>query len=132
MCAKPAHAAAGRILHDTAINTENGRTRFGAPDVGIGYVQVVASDRDIEVIFERQRDRVVHRDIEFAIVQKLVDARCVGQVRRRYVARSVGREQVGEGRPGFRVLLHIKRLRLRGHGLLSLHLRRCRRRAGYL
>ncbi len=111
MRAESAHAAAGRVLHDAAVHTENAGAGFGAPDVGIGDVQVVAGDRDVEVVFERQRDRVVHRDVKFAIVHELVDARRVGQVRRRYVARSVGTNRVREMRPRLRIFLHVKGLR---------------------
>src|SRR6202790_4265009 len=129
-CTPGTERPAGGVLHDAAVYAQNGGAGFGSPDVGIGNIQVVTGDRDIEVVFERQGDRVVHRDINFAVVQELVDARRVGHVRRRYAARRVGRQQVGEGRRRFRVLLHVKRLRLRRHGLLGRH--RGRGRAGHL
>ena len=82
-----------------------------APDVGIGDIQVVAGDGDVEVVFKRQSYRVVHRNVKLAIVHELVDARRISQVRRLYVARNVGTSRVGEVRPRFRVLFHIKWLR---------------------
>ena len=86
---EPAYAAAGCVLHDAVVDAESAGAGLGAPDVRIGDVQVVAGDRDVEIVFERQRDRVVHRNIKFAIMHELVDARRIGQVRRRYMARGL-------------------------------------------
>ncbi len=37
-------------------------SRLGAPDVGIGDVQVVAGNGDVEIVFERKRDGIIHGD----------------------------------------------------------------------
>ena len=62
-CGSATHAracSARRTLHDASIYAPGRLARFGAPDIGIGNVQVVARNRDVEVILERQRYRVVH------------------------------------------------------------------------
>ncbi len=82
LAAESAYAAARGVLHDAAVYAENGGAGFGAPEVGVGDVEVIAGDGDVEVIFEGERDRVVHGNVELAVVHELVDARRVGQVGR--------------------------------------------------
>ncbi len=92
--ADAAHAAAGSILHDAGVDAEDGGAGLGAQHVGVGDVQVVARDGDIEIVFERQRNGVIQRKIELAVVHELVDARSVGQIRRRQMPRRVGPDRI--------------------------------------
>jgi len=52
---------------------------FGAPDVGVGNVQVIARNGDVEIVFERQRHCIIHRNVELAVVHELVDARVLAR-----------------------------------------------------
>ena len=89
LSAETADAAAGSVLHHAAVDAENGSACFGAPDVSIGNIQVVAGDGDIEIVFERERDGVIHGDVELAVVHELVNARRVREVGRLDVRRGV-------------------------------------------
>ena len=92
LAAEAADATAGSVLHDTGIYAEGRGPGFGAQHVGVGDVQVVARDGDVEIVLERERDGVVQRQIQLAIVHELVDARGVGQVRSSQVPRRVRRQ----------------------------------------
>ena len=51
----------------------------GAQNVGVGNIQVVALNRDVQVIFHGQRDRVIHGKHQLAILHQLLDARRIAQ-----------------------------------------------------
>jgi len=53
------HAAARCVLHNAHVDAQNLSARFGAQDVGIGDVKVVARDGDIQIVLEGKSDRVV-------------------------------------------------------------------------
>jgi hypothetical protein len=76
--AESAHASAGRVLHNAERHAQNGRTRLGPQHVGVGDVQVIARDGDVEIVLQRQRDRVIQRQIKLAVVHELVNPRRVG------------------------------------------------------
>ena len=97
-------------MHDAARDTKNGRARFGAKDIGIGDIQVVARDGNIEIVLERQRDRVVQRKVELAIVHQRVDARGVGQIRWGQAPGSVGADRVGKVRHRLSIVQDRQRL----------------------
>ena len=90
LCSESAHATAWRILHDSGVYAEGGRAGLGSPNVSIGDVEVVTGDGDVEIVFERQCNRFVHRDVEFAIMHELIDAGRIGKVRRSHAPRRVG------------------------------------------
>ena len=107
-----AHAAAGGVLHDAGVDAENVGARLGAQIVSVGDVQVVAGDVDIEIVLERERDGVVDRKINLAVVHERVDARRIAQVRLRYFLRAVGLQKMRKGRAGPGIILQMNRLRL--------------------
>ena len=51
---------------------------LGAQQVGLGEREQVAFDLDIDIVFERQGDRVLKRQIELAVAEKGFDAAGVG------------------------------------------------------
>jgi len=71
------------VEHQPEGRAEDSGSRPGAQDVGIGNIQRVARNGNVEVVLERQSDGVVERKIELAIVQKLVDSPRIAQIRRR-------------------------------------------------
>ncbi len=77
--AQAADAAAGRVLHDAGVDAENVGARLGAQQIGVGDVQVVAGDVDIEIVLERERDRVIDREIDLAVAHQGIDARRVAR-----------------------------------------------------
>ena len=58
--AEAAGAAAGRTRDDAAVDAQRAAAGLGAQNVGVGNVQVVALNGDIEIVLQGQRDRVVH------------------------------------------------------------------------
>ena len=72
--ADSADAASGRVLHDADIDAENLSTSLGAQHIGIGNIQVVARDGDVEIILQSQSDGIIQRKIELAVVHQL--SRC--------------------------------------------------------
>ena len=115
--AQSAYAAAGRVLHDAGIDAENAGARFCAQQIGIGDIQVIAGDIEIEIVLERERDGVIDGEINFAILHERVDARRVAQLRLRNFLRRVGLQYVGKCRARNRIVLQMKRLRLRGEAV---------------
>ena len=59
LTADSAYTTSGRILHDADGHTENLSASFGTQHVGVGDIQVVAGDGDVEIVLERQRNRVI-------------------------------------------------------------------------
>src|ERR1700691_545008 len=53
-----ADPAAGRVLHDAGVDAENGGAGFRTQQIGIGNVQVIAGNIEIEVVLERERNGV--------------------------------------------------------------------------
>ena len=72
--AESSDAAAGRVLHDTGVDAENVGARFCTQHIGGSDVQVVSGNFDIEVVFEREGNGVVDREIDFAIMHERIDA----------------------------------------------------------
>ena len=79
--AEAAHAAAGSVLHDAGIDAENVGARLGAQVIGVGDVEVVAGDIEVEIVLQSERNGVVDRKINLAVAHQRVDARRVAQVR---------------------------------------------------
>ena len=102
------------------VHTKNLSARLGAQHVGVCDVQVVARDRDIEIVFEGQRDRVIQRQIKLALVHQRVDPRGVGQIWRRHLARRVRANGIGKVRHRLAV---VQRRNWLGFGSIL----RCRR-----
>ncbi len=98
LSAEPADATAGSVLHHAGVHAESRCARFGAQDVGISDIQVIARDGDVEIVLERQRDGVIQRQVELAVVHELVDARGIRKIRRRQVPRCVGPDRIGKMR----------------------------------
>ena len=106
LAAEAADATARRVLHDARINTQGRSAGSRAQHIGIGDIQVVAGDGNIQVVLERESDGIVQRQVELAVVHELVDARGVGQVRRRQVACRVGADRVGKMRYRLGIIQH--------------------------
>src|SRR5664279_575574 len=73
--AKASHAASRRTLHDAGVDAAERATRLGTEDVGVGDRQVVASDGDIKIVLDRQRDCVVERNVKLPVADELVEPR---------------------------------------------------------
>src|SRR5664280_961301 len=56
--------------------------------------RVISSDGQIEIVLQRQGDRVLQRDIQLAIMYEAFNAGRIVQLRRWHLARSVGVERV--------------------------------------
>ena len=111
--ADAADAAARRVLHHSGIDAENAGARLRAQYVGIGDVQVVARDGDIEIILQRQSDGVIEREIKLAIVHELIDARRVGQTRGGQMPGLVRPDRVGKMRHRLGIIQHRQGPRFR-------------------
>src|SRR5579862_6793218 len=71
------HAAPWGVLYHTEVCTKDLSASFRTQNVGVGNVQVIARDGDVEVVFKCERDGVIQRQIQFAVVHKRVDPRGV-------------------------------------------------------
>src|SRR4029077_10701125 len=80
-----APAAARRIQDDARVHTEDVCARLSAQHVGVGDVEIVALDCDVEIVFQRQRDSVIQRQVELALVHELIDSRGVREIWLRHV-----------------------------------------------
>ena len=80
------------------MNAQDRSASLRAQHVGVGDVQVVARDGDIEIVFERERNGVIERQIEFAVVHELVDSGGIGEIRRRQAPGNVRSNRIGEVR----------------------------------
>jgi hypothetical protein len=113
LASQPTHAAAGSVLHNSRIHAESRGTGARAQDVGVGNVQVVAGDGDVKIVLQRERDRIIERQVELAVAHEGIDTGRVGQVGRRQVPRGVRRDRVGKMRDRLGVIQHRKRPGLR-------------------
>ena len=59
-----------------------------------GDGQVVARDGEIEIVFERQRDGVLQRNVELAVANQLIEPRRIGQSGPGTVVRHIGVERI--------------------------------------
>jgi hypothetical protein len=73
-------------LHDSGIDAVGGAARLGAQDIGLRNWEIVTEIRDIEVVLDSQRDSVVQRDVQLAIVNQVLKARAVPKINRRRFA----------------------------------------------
>ncbi len=110
LAAESADAAAGSVLHHAGINAESRGAGFRAQDIGVSDVQVVARDGDIQVVLQRERDGVIERQVELAVPHQGIDARGVGQVRRRQMPRRIRSDRVGKMRYRLRIVQDRERL----------------------
>ena len=86
--AVPADSPPGRVLHHAGVDAAKNSSRFGTKNIGVCDRQVVASDGEIQIIFQRKINRILQRQIEFAIVDHLIQPRRIGQRRlRNFVGR---------------------------------------------
>ena len=67
-----AYAAAWRSLHHAGIDAAKDGASLGPQDVSIGDRKVVARDRQVEIVFQRKSDGVLQRDVEFAVMDELL------------------------------------------------------------
>ena len=90
-----------------------GAPAFARKNIGIGDVQVVARDGDVEIVLQRQRNRVIQRQIELALVHQRIDACGVRQIRRGQVPRRVRSDRIGKMRHRLGIIQDRQRPRLR-------------------
>ena len=103
-----------RILHHPERSSQKSCSGLGAEQVGIGNAHVVALDGDVHIVLQRQRDCVVHRQHEFAVLQHRLDAWGIAQIGRGNGMRLVGSDQIGKMRIRFGKVVDFKRLGRRG------------------
>jgi hypothetical protein len=70
----PAATLARRILHDAGVHAQNIGSAFGPQNVGIGNVQVVACQHDVEIVLQGERNCIVDGQHDLAVVQQLINA----------------------------------------------------------
>ena len=92
--AEAAHAASGGALYHAGVDAAKEAARLGTLDIGVGDGQVVARNRQIEIIFQRQGDRVLQRNVKLAIAHQLVQPGRVGQIRLWHPAGRIGRKRI--------------------------------------
>src|SRR5581483_10731769 len=109
-----ADTTSGSSLNYTGADAAQSAAGLGAKDIGIGHGDVVACDREVEVVLQRQSDGVTHRQVHLAVANGLVDAGAIREVWRRNITRRVRVDDVEqvrlrrsvvlfhEGRVGFR------------------------------
>jgi hypothetical protein len=69
------YTSTGSSLHDTGIYAAEESTCLGAEDVSVGDGDVIAGNRQVEIIFEGEIDCILQRKIEFALANELRQAR---------------------------------------------------------
>src|SRR5262249_38686025 len=69
------HPATGRILHYAEGHAENRTSAICAKDFCVSDIQVVARDRNVQVVLEGQSHCIVHREINLSVTHELVNAR---------------------------------------------------------
>ena len=75
---KSADTAALSILHHSKIYSKEGvGAGFRPQNVRVGNIQVVARNTNIEIILQRQRNRIIDRKQDLAVTKKLINARCI-------------------------------------------------------
>ena len=62
-------------MHHAAVDAQRAAARLGAQNIGVGDVQVVARDGDVEIVLQSQRHRVVDGEIQLAVLHQLVNPR---------------------------------------------------------
>ena len=67
-----AHASSGSALHYARIHSAKEAAGLGAQDVGIGDGQVVARNRQVEIVLQRQSDGILQRNVKLAIAHELL------------------------------------------------------------
>src|ERR1019366_665896 len=87
-----AYTPARRASHDSCIDAAEGSASLGSLNIGVGDGQVISGNGQIEIIFQRQGDCVLQRDIQLAIADEAVDAWRVLQLRLGYLTWSVRAE----------------------------------------
>ena len=87
-------AALGGRLHDCGIDAIHAAARPGARVVGFGDGEVIAEVGEIEVVFDRQSDGIVQRNVQLAVADQVLKARRIREVERRRLAGPVGRERI--------------------------------------
>src|SRR6202451_4199442 len=107
------HAAARSIEYDSGVNAENAGASPGPQHVGVGNVQVIARNGDVEIVFQSQRDCIVQREIKLAVVHESVDTRAISQVWRCKMPWPVRANGIGKMRNGLGVVQHRNRCGLR-------------------
>src|SRR3984957_10047668 len=112
-CTDAADATAGSVLHHSGIDPENVSAGFGAQHIGVGNVQIVAGDGDVEIIFQRQSDGVIERKINLAIVHQGINARCVGEIRGNHMPWRVRPNRIRKMRYRLRIVQNRQRPCLR-------------------
>src|SRR5579864_9666974 len=76
--AQATDAAAGSVLHDTSVDTEEiVRAAFGAQNLGVRNAEVVSRNSNVQVVLYRQRYSVIHRQIELSVAHELINSRSV-------------------------------------------------------
>ena len=74
---------------------------IGLQQIGLGDHRVVSLDRDVQVVFERQRDRILKRQVQVSGAQKLLQPVRVRHVDRRHLLRPVRAPGSYPGIPAF-------------------------------
>jgi len=96
--AEAAYTCARRVLHDADVDAAKGSSCLSAQDVGAGDGDVVARDGQIEVVFQREIDGILQRELDDSVVYEAVEARRVSEIRLGYVRAAIR----VDGIPGMR------------------------------
>ncbi len=88
--AESADATARSSLHHAGVDAAKESSGLRAKNIRVRDGKVVASDRQIEIVFEREIDGILQRKVEFAVAHELVKTRRIRQRRFRNRVGSIG------------------------------------------
>ena len=105
--AKAADPTARRSLHQPRGHTAHRSSGFSAEEVSICDREVVAGNREVEVVLEGESNGVVQREHQLAVVQQVIDPRTIGKRRRWNLTMQIWRNQKWKVRGWLGVVLEL-------------------------
>ena len=68
-------AAAGGVPNDTGVDAAEDAACLSAENIGLGDGNVVASDGEVEIVFERELDSILEGQVKYPLRDEVVDVR---------------------------------------------------------
>src|ERR1022692_183121 len=69
-----AYTTARCASHNAGVDAAEGSASLRSLNIGVGDGQVIAGDGQIEIVLQRQRDRVLQGDVQLAVADEMVNA----------------------------------------------------------
>ena len=92
--AEAANPTARSSLHHAGIHAAENSAGTGSQYVHVGDRQIVPGDGQVEIVFQRQSDRILERQIQFAVTDQLSQQRRVGEIWLRHLIGRIGTEGI--------------------------------------